>query len=189
MSSILSSWLRRSSQRGGRWRSFLRQHVLLPCSIVAILATTLGLKVVHYTRAEPDPRPRQEAALDAFLQNHGWVRLGVRDLRLDGGTQAVRYAAASCAGEILVMVLSPVGQETGLAHDMVRQGEFLLFVDQGVVSETPPRYAPLKQRLGRLSESLHLSFFSTSPYLAIAVPAECKIEKDRIETNISWRSL
>jgi hypothetical protein len=162
----------------------LLRHALLICSLGATATLTLGLKVAHYVQVGPDPVTREEAAVAAFLQEYGWVRVGVLDLTVQGYTHAVRYRARTCAREIRVAVLTPNGQDAGLVNDMVSKGERLLFVDHGTISETPPSYAPIQQKLGRLSQTLHLPFSFASPYLAIAAPAEC-----HIETDVPWRSL
>lgn len=135
-------------------------------------------------RAGSDPVAQQESAVGAFLQEQGWVPAGAINLTIEGGAHAMRYTAQTCAGEIRVAVLSPVGQDAGIVNDMAGEGERLLFVDQGVISETPPHYAPLRQKLGRLFQSVHLTFLRSSPYLAIAAPAGCPIE-----TDVPWRVL
>jgi hypothetical protein len=156
------------------------------CSALSLTALTLGPKLAYYTRgaAEAERHSPYEAKIESFLTGLGWSRIGALDLVIGIEQRAMRYVAASCAGEVRIAVVPPSGEANGLVKNALRGSERLFFVHEGTASEEPPRYAYLKEKLGQLSESIGLTFFRRSPYLAVSEPSEC-----RLESEVPWHLL
>jgi hypothetical protein len=156
-------------------------------SAAALAALTLGPKTAGYTRSgtKADLLARYEAQVDTLLAERGWRRVGVLDLVADGYYRAVRYVGGACAGEVRIAIVPLSGEATALVDNMLRDGDRLFFVHDGQASEAPPpRHAYVKDKLGRMFESLGLRIFHRSPYLAVVAPADC-----RMETAAPWQLL
>jgi hypothetical protein len=154
--------------------------MLLLCSAVLLTALTLGPKLAYHARGagSEDPEARYEAELESFLKGHGWSRTGTFHLVIDDLQRpAVRYRGGLCVGEIRIAIIPPTGEANELVKRSIREGERGFFVYEGIVSEEPFSHTYLKDKLAQLSESVGLrSWWSRSPYLAVAAPAECHIE-------------
>ena len=115
--------------------------------------------------------------MDAFLRQHGWRRVGDEKLDVTGIILAGRYRGETCSAEVRVLLLDPTGDMQGIARDLTSDADRLFFVQDGAASKVPPLYAPFRQALGRVVQSLRLPLFHVPPYLAVAAPEEC----DRIQ--------
>jgi hypothetical protein len=134
---------------------------------------TLVPKLLYYAGTPVDIRARQEAEVADFLARRGWAAAGVLELNVAGDLRAIRYQSASCSGDLSVAVLPSSGEATVLTKELLTTHARLFFVYDGVLTDAPPHYAYIKQKLGRLSESLHVSLFRRAPYLAVATSADC----------------
>lgn len=162
-----------------------RRHGLLVCSSVFLGVLTLAPKLAYYARisANGSREAVYEARVEELLTGAGWLRVGWLDLLKDGTERATRYTNASCAGEMLVAVLPLDGQETLIRNRMGGRGR-IFFIYDGKVIERPPRFLWVRDRLHNLFDSIGLAFFLQSPLLAIAGPADC-----RLDATVPWRSI
>ena len=73
-------------------------------------------------------------------------------------------------------VLSPTGQDAVVVTRAAGRNERVWFLNGAALSDVPPRLASLWYKLGRLMQSVHLSFLRIPPNLAVVVPTGCQVE-------------
>lgn len=145
--------------------------------LLGAAALSLGLKLAYFASDRGDSfEARQQAEVDGFLRQHGWRRVGAEKLDFTGIIQAGRYRGAACSAEIRVLLLDPIGDMAGIAGDLARDADALFYVHDGAASGEPPVYAPFRQAMGRVVQSLRLPLWHVPPFLAVAAPEGCDVE-------------
>ena len=145
--------------------------------LLGAAALSLGLKAAYFASDSGDSfLARQQAEVDGFLLRHGWRRVGDAGIDVTGIIQAGRYRGEACPAELRVLLLDPTGDMAGIARDLAGDADTLFYVHDGAVSAQPPAYAPFRQAVGRVAQSLRLALLHVPPYLAVAAPAACGVK-------------
>lgn len=131
-----------------------------------------------YPENSADASTADEAHVQAFLADSGWVQTGIAQLTLDGLHRATSYAVPGCAAEVRISAISPTAEDVGLLRSLAGQGDRVLFLRERKLSEGEPSagtYIPAK--LDRLAKVLRLSREPPQPVLGIVAPGACPVER------------
>ena len=160
----------------------IRPRVLLVSAALMLAVASLSGKMTYYSRtATGETEISEEQRVTNFLIRHGWTAIGVIE---PDRWSPLRFIGPMCPAGIQVTMVSPSGEMAAFSVRVAGEDHRVFYVHRGKVSDVPPRFAYIEDRIGDLLKALGIVWSRSTVVFRVIEPVQC-----RLRSTLSWSDL